>query len=646
MQYNYSFEVASLLFMLLIFVHFMAVRQFPTAKTRVFRILLIVCIGECVFNVLSSIGLANAGVVPQIVNEILAFVFFAFEGFSSLMIYKYTVVISELDQEQKKWAVLAGMIPAAFFYVFLLLTPFIGFYYYFQDGVYHQGRGASFGYFYLMLFFALNLAMLIARRKVINMREKNIIYFYSIAAFIAIIVQYCHREILLSSFGNTVIIIMVYLSLQNPNDFLDTVTGIGNEAALELQLKDALMRYQEGTVVIVRIRQYQQMGILFGTENFNMLMAELGQYFSHLGGKFHVFRSDADTFAIMTDKDRYQEIVKTIEERFSEEWKIEENHILLDYAVMIMHYPKDFKTIPEFFGIKSYLSSVASGNAGKESVIETNEQMIEGYYRQNKIEMILERALRERSIQVYYQPIYSLQEKRIVSLEALSRLFDEELGYIPPAEFIPIAEKNGDIIRIGEIVLEECCKFLSKHVLSNMSLGIRSIQVNISVAQCMQQNLKEAIMPILQQYYIPSSMIVLELTESTAINAPALMEHHMKELGNAGISFALDDYGTGNSNCSYLVHFPFREVKIDKEMTWAYFNNETARIVIGNEIRTMQKLGIPMVVEGVEKLEQSEEMERLGVEYIQGYYYGKPLPEMECLRYIRNFNSAPEDYGR
>lgn len=646
MQFNYSFEVASLLFMLLIFVHFMAVRQFPTAKTRVFRTLLIVCIGECVFNVLSSIGLANAGVVPQIVNEILAFVFFAFEGLSSLMIYKYTVVISELDQEQKKWVVLAGMIPAAFFYVFLLLTPFIGFYYYFQDGVYHQGRGANFGYFYVMLFFALNLAMLIARRKVINMREKNIIYFYTTAAFIAIIVQYCHREILLSSFGNTVIIIMVYLSMQNPNDFLDTVTGIGNEAALELQLKDALMRYQEGTVVIVRIRQYQQMGMLFGTENFNMLMAELGQYFFHLGGKFHVFRSDADTFAIMTDKDRYQEIVKTIEERFSEEWKIEENHILLDYAVMIMHYPKDFKTIPEFFGIKSYLSSVASGNGGKESVIETDEQMIEGYYRQNKIEMILERALRERSIQVYYQPIYSLQEKRIVSLEALSRLFDEELGYIPPAEFIPIAEKNGDIIRIGEIVLEECCKFLSKHVLSNMSLGIRSIQVNISVAQCMQQNLKEAILPILQKYHIPSSMIVLELTESTAINAPALMEHHMKELGNAGISFAMDDYGTGNANCSYLVRFPFREVKIDKEMTWAYFNNETARIVIGNEIKTMQKLGIPMVVEGVEKLEQSEEMERLGVEYIQGYYYGKPLPEMECLRYIRNFNSAPEDYGR
>lgn len=179
-----------------------------------------------------------------------------------------------------------------------------------------------------------------------------------------------------------------------------------------------------------------------------------------------------------------------------------------------------------------------------------------------------------------------------------------------------------------------------------MSLGIHSIQINISVAQCMQQNLKEAILPILQKYHIPTSMIVLELTESTAINAPALMEHHMKELGDAGISFAMDDYGTGSANCSYLMRFPFQEVKMDRDMTLAYFNNETARIVIENEIRTMQKLGIQMVVEGVEKLEQSEEMERLGVEYIQGYYYGKPLPEMECLRYIRNFNSAPEDYGR
>ena len=122
MQYNYSFEAASLLFMVLIFVHFMVVWQFPTEKTRVFRALLIVCIGESVFNILSSIGLANAGVVPQIVNEILAFVFFSFEGLSSLMIYKYMVVISELDQRQKKWAVSAANDPCGILFYFSALN--------------------------------------------------------------------------------------------------------------------------------------------------------------------------------------------------------------------------------------------------------------------------------------------------------------------------------------------------------------------------------------------------------------------------------------------------------------------------------------------------------------------------------------------
>ena len=93
--------------------------------------------------------------------------------------------------------------PCGFFFIFLLLTPF---YYYFQDGVYHQGRGANFGYFYIMLFFALNLVMSIARRKIINVREKYIIYLYTAAALIAVWVQYYHREILLTSLGNSVIV--------------------------------------------------------------------------------------------------------------------------------------------------------------------------------------------------------------------------------------------------------------------------------------------------------------------------------------------------------------------------------------------------------------------------------------------------------
>ena len=218
---------------------------------------------------------------------------------------------------------------------------------------------------------------------------------------------------------------------------------------------------------------------------------------------------------------------------------------------------------------------------------------------------------------------------------------DPELGFIRQREFIPLAERDGNIIHIGEQVLEQCCRFLSKHVLSNGSLGIRTIHVNISMVQCLRQNLTETIRPVLESYHIPPSMLTLEVTERTAIGAPERMLWHMHELGKMGVSFALDDYGSGNANCSYLIRFPFQEIKIDKEIVWASFHDKAARIVLENEIHTIKQLGIPLIIEG-EGGSRAEAMEQLGVKCIQDTI-GRPLPEQECLRYIRTFQEKVQN---
>lgn len=436
--------------------------------------------------------------------------------------------------------------------------------------------------------------------------------------------------------------------MQNPGELLDPVTGIGNERALQLKMRQIVNRgsKHERFIITFDIRQFHHMNMVFGVENCNLLLEEIGRYLYQLVGRFQVFQDRGDTFSVIVDTpERSRDIIHQIEQRLSEEWKIKESHMTVEAVIINQHWPGDFSTVEDFFSMREYMLSTAK-KSGAKSVVEADEKLLAVFHRRRQVEIAIRRAIQKRSVQVYYQPIFSLKEKRIVSLEALIRMEDEEFGFISPEEFIPLAEKNGSIIQIGEIVLEQCCKFLAKHVLSNTSLGIKTVQINISVVQCMKQDLKESIIPILNWYHIPPSMITLEITESTAISAPALMLRHMKELGELGITFAMDDYGSGNSNCSYLVKFPFKEVKIDKEMTWAYFRNETAKIVLENEIKTMKMLGIPVVVEGIENAEESEIMEKLGVEYIQGYYYGKPLQEKECLRYIRNFNSTPEEFGR
>ncbi len=646
MQYNYDFEIASLLVMTIIFLHFTFIRQFPSDKTKIFGMLLLTCIAECCINILSSVGLANAALVPQSVNEALAFAFFVLEGLNSYLIFCYFMVLCDFQGKAKTLVRLLGGVPFLLFEVMVILTPFCGFFYYFKDGAYYQGFGAGTGYVYLVYYFILNVVLVFSRRRVVSRRTQVTMMLYTVAAVGVIVVQYRIRGLLLTSAGNTLIIMMTYLAMQNPSEMLDPVTGIGNESALGIQLKNRLNHRTDMAIITINIHKFHHINTVFGMENSDGLLREIGKYLFQLGGKFHVFHNSGNTFTVLADtQEDTERILQGLKTRFRQEWVVQQNHIVVNTAVVVQHYPRDFERLPDYMGMRQMLMEEAKAS-GAQTVIETDEAFIEKYRRRMQVEMAVGRAIQDRTFQVYYQPIYSLKERRIVSLEALVRLFDEELGFIPPDEFIPMAARDGNIIHIGALVLEECCKFLSRHVLSNVSLGIRTVHVNVSTVQCLRQDLTEMIVPTLEKYHVPPSMITLEITERTAISTPERMQMYMKALGEMGVSFAMDDYGSGNSNCSYLIQFPFQEVKIDKDIVNAYFAKETARIVLENEIRTIQKLGIPLILEGIETKEQSEAMERLGVDYIQGYYYGRPMPEQECLRYIRNFNQFPEDYAR
>lgn len=643
MQYNYDFEIASFFIMMIILLHFVFIRQFPLDKTKAFGMLLLSCTAECGVNILSSIGLANTNLVSQVVNEILVFAFFLLEALSSYLSFRYFMIICEFQKRTERVIRILGVVPFGIFLICLLLTPVNGFFYYFVDGAYHQGFGAGFGYVYIVYYFVLNVFLVACRYRIVNLRTKIIIALYTVAAVCVSILQFQARGVLFNSVGNAVVLLMLYLAMQNPNEMLDPVSGVGNERAFMEQMKNILNHKREVVLITVHLRRFHHIQTILGIENSNLLLQEVGSYLYHLCGKFHVFRTASDMFTVAADsKEHAHSIRDAIADRFTKDWTIQENGIVLDMDMIIQHYPIDFQRIPEYLGMRQFLLERAMA-AGSHAVVEADLKLMEQYHRRNKVEMAVLRAIREKSFEIYYQPIYSVKEKRIVSLEALVRLEDAELGFIPPDEFIPLAERDGNIIHIGEQVLENCCEFLAHHVLSNESLGIRTIQINISVVQCLRQKLSEMIVPVLERYHIPPAMITLELTERTAVRAPERMKMHMKELGELGVSFAMDDYGSGNSNCSYLIQFPFKEVKIDKEIVQAYFKNEIGRVVLENEISTIQKLGIPLVVEGIESKEQSDEMERLGVDCIQGYYYGKPLPQKECLRHIRRFNTGLED---
>jgi EAL domain-containing protein (putative c-di-GMP-specific phosphodiesterase class I) len=245
-------------------------------------------------------------------------------------------------------------------------------------------------------------------------------------------------------------------------------------------------------------------------------------------------------------------------------------------------------------------------------------------------------ALDEDRVEVFFQPIYSFREKSFASAEALVRIRDRDGSIVPPGIFIPIAEESGIIGSLGERVFEKTCQFLQESRISDK--GVHYVEVNLSVVQCDQRDLAERYIRIMKQYQIEPQQINLEITETGSVQTKKILIANMKKLIDFGVSFSLDDFGNGQSNLDYVIDMPVSIMKLDMNMTQNYFKSVKAEYVMRAAIGMAHDVRLKVVAEGVETKEQLDEMEKLQIDYIQGYYFSKPLPQNEFVAFIDKQN--------
>ena len=245
---------------------------------------------------------------------------------------------------------------------------------------------------------------------------------------------------------------------------------------------------------------------------------------------------------------------------------------------------------------------------------------------------MIHRAIKDDRIEVFYQPIYSTKQHKFTSAEALVRVHGEDGNIIPPGKFIDVVEKSNLILKIGQIVFRKVCKFISEHNMNE--LGLEYIEVNLSVVQCAYQSLALDYIKIMQEYNIDTKYINLEITESASIDSKQILLGNMNKLINHGITFSLDDFGTGQSNLNYIMEMPVNIVKFDKSMTSAYFENNKSQYIMDAAMHMIKGLKLKIVAEGIETEEQFNIMSKLGIDYIQGYYFSKPLSEKDFTKFV------------
>lgn len=483
---------------------------------------------------------------------------------------------------------------------------------------------------------AIVMAMIITLvyRQRLMLRHRYNVYLFLILNILAAVLQLV-LSWHLCCFALTIADLLLYITLQRPEEGLDSVSDLFNTHTFAFRVRERLKLGKPFYVCVAEISNMSIVNTTFGIHGGNEVIKETAKRLRAIVPKeYYVYRLGGVRFAtILSNLKEFEKLEKQYSTVFKEPFEIGGSKLHLSAAACRIDFPEVTDNISDVDEIIKYYRTEAKSS---DKILIADKAAVERSRRRQKVDYAIQRAIKNNSFKVYYQPIYSVKNDSINACEALIRLIDPELGFIPPDEFIPIAEQTGRIVEVGRIVMEEVCRFLNEQKPENY--GIEFVDVNLSVIQCMHPEITEDIDRILTKYGIPRSMVNLEVTETASAQSYALLQSRLNELHQSGFTISLDDFGTGFSSVEYLINFPFDVVKLDKSLVWAYMSTKKYEPILKHYMPMLHGIGTKIVAEGVETIEMVNALKELGCDYLQGYYYSKPIPEDAFMEFIKKGN--------
>lgn len=245
----------------------------------------------------------------------------------------------------------------------------------------------------------------------------------------------------------------------------------------------------------------------------------------------------------------------------------------------------------------------------------------------------LKDSIQQSTLEVWYQPIMRLGNHQYSAVEALVRLPDGKGGYFSAGQVISLAERNGIVEELGDYVLYQACMFMRN---SGDALGLQRIGVNLSVQQLLVGSSADHLLELISSTGVDPNRITLEITESILIQSIDRAAEVLEKLRQAGIHIALDDFGVGYSSLNYLSNLPVDIIKIDRSLTQQILTNPKQYALLKSIVEMASINALMVVADGVETQEDQKAISACGVQYIQGYYYARPMPEEELSHFLEN----------
>jgi diguanylate cyclase (GGDEF)-like protein/PAS domain S-box-containing protein len=425
----------------------------------------------------------------------------------------------------------------------------------------------------------------------------------------------------------------------------DTLTGLPNRARFYDLLKLRVAREdRQCAVLLLDVDRFKLVNDSLGNASADQLLIQIAQRVKTCMRQGDILaRVGGDEFAVLLDDVSGEEEASSVATRIQQALSISFNLLGQEvYTTMSIGIAlaSDYEQVSDM--LRDAETAMHQAKARGKARYEVFGRDMHGELMSRlKMETDLRRACERDELFVDYQPIVSLESRTLIGFEALVRWRHPEFGLVPPKDFIPVAEETGQILAIGQTVLESACRQAREWQTTYPSAPPLFVSVNLSVKQFNQPGLVENIANLLEQFQLPPRCLKLEITESVFSDNIEAAVGLLTQLRELGVQLSIDDFGTGYSSLSYLQRFPIDTLKIDRSFVTQMMENEENLAIVRTIVALAQNLGMDVVAEGVETEDQLKLLKKLECENGQGYLFSTPLGGRQLDQFIATCNLQP-----
>ncbi len=632
---NLAFDYMAMAILVLIIVWFISDKKIPLLSRKIFFGTVMTVFVSGLFEILSMDIVRETGNHNGVVYTVfLTIQQFAMNLVPVLFVFYISVLVNNNARINKLLSI-SCFFSTMLIAVLVCLNPVLGWLFVSTEEGIKRGNASIVLFIICVVLMIVSIITMFKSPDRIDFRQAVLVTATILLCCVAVAIQHVSGMPIVC-FSLACACLMLYHYLNNAGTITDATTLLYNRSFMGDYLKYEFSTGKKFNIIAVAMDDFKFINKTYGVNTGDGLLQQVGGYLSSLDDVEAVFRFGSDQFCLFIRKKTkgLDKITEDVHERFLHPWYSESSAaIMMSASVCCISCPKDADSYENLIDVIDYSMTIAK-KTQKGGVVKASDLDIDNLINDKAVEKAVKLAMDRDELMVHYQPIFSVEKDKYNSAEALVRLKDDELGWISPEIFIPIAEKNGLIMELGYMILDKVCRFIRGNKLAETD--IEYIEINISPVQLTQLDFAEKVIQIIEKYEIKPNQLNFEITETAALGTMTVLNDNIGRLVDYGISFSLDDYGSGHSNIDYINHMPFKIIKIDKSIIWDAFKNEKAGITLEYTIGMLNALKLLIVAEGVETEEMRNRLEEIGCHYMQGWYYSKAVSDKDFMELINS----------